>query len=431
MRAFLRAERWGLLVVALLALVMQVLEYRGWLGGLEGRLLDTLLASGGQVRGESPITLVDIDDEAYAQCFGETSPMDAAVVAALVAGVAREGQPWVIGVDVLTDSRKFATQYRALAPQMEALKPKVVWISGVASARFELASFLPWLAGAHHELIVKPTPVLGFEPGELAGMPELVWGVPVFPLDEDAGVRRFPRTVELSADPRYSSARERHSTWARRVAEEYCRSGARCADESAEEVLISYAAPTPKRVRALELFQCSEGGALPQAREGVWEKFREGARGKIVMIGGTFRASGDFHDTPAGRIDGLLINAYAVQAEADAAGIREASRPLAVLFDLATGVLMVWAGYRMEQAVGRMRKRSRWRGLLARNLIRWTMAMSAGVVLLAAGCTWLLFGRGYLLSFLGVGVGVMLHQIAEVWQKNPRMELKPEHGRER
>jgi hypothetical protein len=47
------------------------------------------------------------------------------------------------------------------------------------------------------------------------------------------------------------------------------------------------------------------------------------------------------------------------------------------------------------------------------------------VVIAAILFTWVLFGRGYLLSFLGVALGAMAHQIVEIWKLNPA--LRPSH----
>jgi len=83
---FLKEEWLSLAIVLALALGMQAIEYYGWLAGPEGKLMDRLLSAESGMAAESPILLVEIDDEAYSKCFQETSPMNPQAVAGLVAG---------------------------------------------------------------------------------------------------------------------------------------------------------------------------------------------------------------------------------------------------------------------------------------------------------------------------------------------------------
>src|SRR5450432_583962 len=96
---FLKEEWLSLAIVLALALGMQAIEYYGWLAGPEGKLMDRLLSAESGMAAESPILLVEIDDEAYSKCFQETSPMNPQAVAGLVAGIASDPKPWVVGVD--------------------------------------------------------------------------------------------------------------------------------------------------------------------------------------------------------------------------------------------------------------------------------------------------------------------------------------------
>lgn len=420
MTGFLKKEWPSLAVVVVLTLVMQALDYFGWLAGPEGRITDWFLRSGKAQAAENPVSVVEIDDAAYDACFDATSPLYAKTVTGLVTGAAA-AKPWVIGVDILTEAGVRAKEYQAFAAKLPALQSKVIWISGAEKAAFEIAAFPAWLFGREDEFIVKPTPVLGYEAGELNEHPEIQWGVPVFAPDDDAGLRRFPRQIQLSADPQKSEFRESRRSWARLVAEEYCRSGVPCADESAEEVLLSYAASAPREFRMLDLFACSADNEVKPGGP-LWDKFQEAARDKIVLIGGTFRSSGDFHQTPAGRLPGLIINAYAVQAEMHAWGVHEARRPMAVLFDLLIGILVVLLLPAIEWWEPKLPHHSALRRNLEENKIRWMMGASGALILGAIVVTWMLFGRGYLLSFLGVAVGVALHQIVEVWKLNPKIE---------
>ena len=403
----------SLFVVILLALVMQWLDFRGWLAGPEGRIADALLgrngsSSGRQAKG-SPISVIEIDDAAYDACFDSVSPMYANRVAGLVRGAAL-ANPSVIGIDILTGARIRAAAYQTAAGhELGSLRSKLVWVAGMEKSKFEDTSFIPWLFGAEDELTVQPSGVLGFEPDELDSRREILWSVPVFPPDEDSGLRRFPRQVRISAGGEGAEPQTRPS-WARLVAKEYCRSDPRCQDDSADEVLLSYSTDPPQEFAMLDLFDCDGN---PKTSEGPWKKFQTG---KIVLIGGTFQESGDFHRTPLRRrTAGVLVNAYAIQAEIGHLGIHEAWRPFAVGFDILIGLAIV----SLEPLRNKVFKRK------PRYEFHWILGGSAVLIALAFATTLLLFRRGYLMSFLGVALGVLLHQIWEMW--NFKASEEPVH----
>jgi CHASE2 domain-containing sensor protein len=395
-----RAAR-ALLVTVLLMLLMQFLEYKGMLAGPEGAVLDTLL----RVENMSvlqPLITIEIDDAAYGACFDAVSPLDPDAVFALVDGV-RSAGPAVLGVDILTEAEKNAKRYQELAGKFSETAKTAVWIAGAEDPHFDVAPFPLWLIGHEDHLVVRPTRVLGFQAAE-AEEHGIRWGVPVFPRDADQSLRRFPRTVELSADPK-SGFREEALSWARILAGRYCagRSDCRIPEGSVHGVYIPYALGPQRRINMLDLFKCP-GRKRVEIGGRLWGEFQEMAKGRIVLIGGNFSSARHSYETPIGRIPGLLVNAYAVLAEINGSGIRE-HRLHVVFFDIGVGLVVAWIAW-----------------LLRRRPMRAMMTATMAWLIVALVITYTLFGRGYVLSFAGLVVGMLLHQMYEVWHLNPKAE---------
>lgn len=402
-------------IVLLIAFLIQVPEYKGWFAGPTGRVFDSVLRGTG-VRSTASdfreISLVEIDDKAYDKCFDQTSPLKPKVLWNLVKRVL-EAHPLVIGVDVLTDATIHIDEYKnEIAAELNSSGVKIIWALGADDANIDAASFWPWLRGKHDELLVKPTRVLGFQPTELLEHREIAWGVPVFPFDEDSYIRRFPRNVELAADIHSSSQRDQQKTWARQIAEEFCNSRlSRCTDETAEEIYLSYSG-APASFKMGEISDSCRTGD-----ESKWDEFRADVKDtKAVLIGGTFKSSGGFYQSPIGRIPGLLVNAYAVRAEIQGAGIHEVRQPFAFLLDVLVGVLMVltfeWVtARRLVKGLRKIKCRNLWLAIKLKNNAA-PARVAAGLLLLVVVWTlsrWL-SGGSYLIGIVGVATGTFLHQ---------------------
>ncbi len=407
---FNREEWTSLIVVFGLAGLMQFFDYHGWLAGPEGRITDWRLSAAGEKSDASPVVLVEIDDTAYDVCFDSVSPMYAKRVKGLIEGV-HHALPAVIGIDIMTAARIRAADYQTIAEDLRPLSSKLVWISGIRNSEFEIANFGNWLLGKEDEVTVESSPVLGFDDRELKAHPEILWGVPVFPPDQDTGLRRFPRRVRLSGDP------QPEPSWASLIAAKYCAHHA-CKQQRADEVILSYNVNRPYEFTTPELFDCDGNPRLEEPR---WREFKARAENKIVLVGGTFPESGDFHRTAAGhRTPGLLVNAYAIQAEIDGSGVEEVKRPWAVAFDILIGLILTRVLPFLEWLV------HKWHGSWLSKQVkaspfRW---MVSGSLLLIAGAVVLssyLFGKGYLLSLLGVAIGVLVHDLVEMWLIDPKL----------
>ena len=397
---FFKDEKWAFVIAAALTLLMQIAEYGGWVAGIEGKILDLLLrpaVASAATPDASLIATLAIDDEAYKQCFQSTSPMNPRRVIEIVNRIA-EAEPLMIGVDIITDS----DQYRKLPTP--AAHMKIVWIAGADQVNNERADFFHWLAGGEDNLIVRPTKVLGQQPGSFEETSTRMWAVPVFARDDDLGLRRVPREMELASDPFHSNVRQHRPSWPTKIAEAYCEDHNCKPAVEGHEVFISYSGRGPAKYRVLDLVSCSDKGVTeaPLAAE-----VRSRLKDKIVLIGGTFSSARDSYPTPAGREFGLNINARAIQAEIERTVVGETWRPLSILLDLLIGGVIVFFFWFWNQP--------------PRASVRLPMAASALLLALTVIASLLLFRAGFIwVSFVGVAFGVVLHQLVEVWREDPK-----------
>jgi CHASE2 domain-containing sensor protein len=384
----------NLLVVIGLAITMQYLDYRGTLGQWEGWFLDVALRWGPQSSGERQIITVEIDKTAYDKFFCSKSPLETTVVTSLVKQIATAADnASVIGVDILTESPVYADV--VTAPWFN--DAKTVWAADAqTSAPTESATFLGWLAGRNDEWSFELPLVLGKTRND---DDPVKWGASVYVHDRDLGVRKLTREfhrTQRSADLK---------VWAREVAKAFRTNS----DTTHEEVLVSYSTLPPLEYKVSDLFTCNGGGAQCCAGEpvpsGFWNEFKQELQRyrPIVLIGGTFDSSRDL-DTPIGRQPGLIVDAYAVQAELSQTYVRDFHPWLKFVFDIPLGLATGWL-------VLRFAKRSMRRGMQISFLIA-AVIIVVSVFLIHAGILWF--------SFAGVAFGAMLEQLVELYIENPK-----------
>lgn len=391
--------------LVLILLGVQWLEYSGWLAGPTGRLLNILLSHGSSRSDGSPsrpVVTVEIDDHAYTSCFSETSPMNPTLIQALVARVLEAGPP-VIGVDILTDSQKYSALYRDMAKTFR--NSKVIWAAGAHRARVHAPSYFPWLIGMKDEIVADPTSVLGYESGSSELNPPY-WAIPLFPRDDDSAIRRLPLQVTMSADVDRPDLGVKAPHWAHLVASEYCawllrdqRWRYTCPDMSSDEVLIPYGDEPPFRFSMDQFFQCDAHLNTIKYKPEFEKLFKDTVRNRAVLIGGTFSGSGDFHESPIGRIPGLLVNAYAVE-QVQGGGFYAIRQPWAWIIDLALGLFFAFLGPVVERRSGS-----------ETHLLVLFGGVVLSVVLVVSVSVWEFFTWRYILGIVTIGIGLFLHEL--------------------
>jgi CHASE2 domain len=420
-------HRWKTLLVAVvLALLMQGVEYSGWIAGTEGRVLDLFLKLDSSLARKkdatvAPVILIEIDDAAYASCFGGTPPLDARLLQKIVQSLVDPppgSSPGVgasvLGVDVITDS-KLQNNVAAYADLRKLGKPPthIVWAAGADVSITQGSSFWGWFWGTEDEVLAQPTGVLGIEGLKLrqqaigpSPSDPWEWGLPVLPPDEDRRLRRFPRKITAIFANNGGSDPLTGATWASKIAS----FGTPRIAKDVDEVLLSYSIPGVAHYPLLALYSCEknkDGTRNITTREDGFKNLKEDVYGPpnaIFLLGGTFASSGDFHDTSQGRISGLEINARAVQAELTGKGISEFPRWLMLFLDTAIGF-----------AIGLIFLLRGWR---IKVLMRWSLVVVLAVVVLS----FVTLSLGYVwLSCIGVALGVVLHVIYEVYKMDLRV----------
>ena len=408
---FLKDHIRSLVILLVCAALMQAAEYYGLLTSLNAFTLDRILHNKTTAEFANKVSTLEIDQAAFRSCFAShANPLDPQQVVALIRAVA-EAHPAVIGVDILTDLDQTAPVYQRFEAELPSLPSKTVWISGFNRNRFEVSSFLSWLAGGDDELIVRPAAVFGYPPGELADHHSLNWGLPVYAPDSDAAIRRSLRSIQASADPQHSAARETIPSFPQRVTNEYCMPTIPCAPQAGHEILITYGPPylthNQTRFNVLDLFHCPTPHQVAVKDPA---QLKKAFAGRIVLLGGAFSGSGDNHEI-AGRenIPGLLINAYAIRAMIAGESIQEVSQPWAWLLDLAMGLFVLFAFeepicHSLEQLKGKFKGGGKMWWVFAANLAAWVIVLSF---------TQAIWGEGYVLGLIGTLGGTLIGILAD------------------
>jgi CHASE2 domain-containing sensor protein len=254
----------GFLVLVLLS-QQHIWEVRDFALDLQAQISHTLPARSRQV------TIVSIGEKDYRELFQDSSPLDDARLRQLLEQILR-GNPAVLGVDIRTDDKKFAS-LRTLSGM-----DKVVWARAANTALHDA---------------IEPGGVLG------GGQHKVLSGLAVFPDDsEDSATRRYQRRVKTSEGALDTFL------WA--IVQKFQAAPVKAADNSREnfslwDIRYTDAPARPER---------SASQILAPGFE-----WKDSIKGEIVLLGGRYDAS-DRHKTPyEGEMDGVDVLANAIETE--------------------------------------------------------------------------------------------------------------------
>ena len=135
----------------------------------------------------------------------------------------------------------------------------------------------------------------------------------------------------------------------------------------------------------------------------VWEKQKQSVRGKIVLLGGTYRVARDIYPTPVGRVAGIELLAMAIESELQQTGIRDTDHVFAVLIDILFGALLVYLN---------------WRFISPRAMLLNLLAVGV-LAIIASYITFNTFGCW--LNFAVVLVGIRLHNQLDLYREIPSL----------
>ena len=323
--------RHALPVILTVAAVTSILDRVGTLARFEVAGLDALIRLG-PADTPSDVVVVGISDADYEKLFGNASPLKCEQVQRILNAVAAD-VPAVIGVDLDTSSPGF--DCLTIGPKW----PPVVW-----------ATEATW--NPEHKSFER------VEPLHRKMGPDDVTALAEFPEDGDGVIRRYRRTYLI----------ENHAVmpsfpWA--IVQAACRRdrGRLCSGVAAGEggdgdaLRLNFSGDrfsfSPVSAGPiLTMFEASPetAGDPVVGQQGPFT-------GKIVIIGGNYRAARDLHRTPLGDWPGMNIVAQAVASDLHGGGIHTLNEMEAFLIDVAIGCLLVAIDFWIMRQAWRSRLR--------------------------------------------------------------------------
>jgi len=386
-------------VVLTIPFITLFLQHSGWLAGLETASLDSILQLSRPLVPGSVVVVGITDDEYEDQnLFRETSPLDPEVLQRILAAIAK-GRPGAIGVDLDTSSRRFAG-FR-IPPEW----PPIVWAcdgmeeqdQGAATGnrmtrqRDSLAPANALEGNSRVGHSTRPHSGRWFRPGPVLGGTELPdassVGMALLPASFDSVLREYRRVFRTSPSgdtlPAFPFAVAQATGWTPEEA----------VQKSDENLVLSFT-DSPRDFPSLTVSE------LLAASEGEGWATNGPLLGKIVLLGGLYRAGRDLHRTPLGRMYGVQLMAQAIEMEVQDRGIRPIGHGMMIVAEFVAGIVLAWLGYRFSPRVA----------LLLSLLALPILGVLCSLVVFASFALWT--------NFSILLVGVVLHQMYDAAQES-------------
>jgi CHASE2 domain-containing sensor protein len=375
-------------VFVVVTLLTLALESAGWLRGFETTALDTWLRLRKPIKPKF-VCIVTINEDDYLRIFGRKSPLDPKTVTTLIRAIA-DGKPAVIGVDIDTSD----PEWQSVVRDVQRLSPgqtPIVW-EQEAIGEEEPLKPVSVLGGAD----VTPRPLSGISglfqdwdgvvrrsrryfsaKGERDGQIEAVDSFPWAIVK--AFCQTFPKANRLPSQPQQAMQQE-------------IRSGRKIERER----LLNFSGDRYE-------FPTYSASFVFTAHQPDWWKDKSPFRGKVVLIGGSYRAGRDVYMTPSGMTSGVQLMAQVVESELQGRGIAQLNKFLMILFDFAAWIALVAVYYFCRLPV------ALWLSILAIPLFS------------LAGSLFAFSSLAYWADFAPVVLGVLIHQLYDHAQEYRRL----------
>ena len=311
----------------IVALVVS-LKHLGLVDPLERMVIDVFAATE-PARPANHTLLFDIDDTAYHGPFKSTSPLDHELIGKLIIG-AWIGGARAVAVDIDTD---------ALAADKA--------VAAILETRAELAQRVPvnsrapivWAKdaeacghGGHTRCVI---PRSSIEPMNASADRS---GIALLPLDDDGAVRRYWPTF-TSGTRRPDGSCDCQGTIPSLPRAAVVAAGFQHGTDADKPLLLDwrgdrFAIPRIPATQVISGF------------DQHWWGSSQPIRGRIVIVGGTFREARDTRWTPAGEMSGMEIMAHVIEAEATGGGLAHLSLWMAVVIEILAGLALMWLNWR-------------------------------------------------------------------------------------
>ena len=353
------------LSVIVLTIIVMVLQIKGCFIGFETQALDNWLRWQ-PAREESRVVIVHIDNEDYDHLFNATSPLNPASIRRILDAIAM-GKPEVIGVDLDTSSVRLKEEYQQLLPIPKW--PPIVWARD---------AYLDEKTNQYFS-----APILG---GNTHTIP-LHAGLAVVPQEADGIVRRYQYGVPVIKKEDITKTISYMHTFPWVLAQLY--QGEYTVRDQPDERLIFNFLRDRFLIRRLTASQ-----VLKLASSENWRR-QEPWKGKIVLLGGSFRAARETYITPIGPMSGVELMARAVEAKLSGTGIRDVNFILMLVFDLVIAFTMTTVS------------------VLFKTRPHWTFrANIVAVPILSFVGSWIAFSAwGYWTNYVPLVIGLWIHQL--------------------
>jgi len=371
-------------------------DFHGMFAGMEGFAFDLYMKMMPESRAaaDSPV-VIDVDDQSYRDCFGSASPLKPEKVMDLV-NLALKNEAKVVAVDLVTDSEGYRFLHTDAAEGQS-----VIW-SATASVVSREVSFLQWLVGCDAQFM-KPGVALG---QMVTPNPGFLWAVPAYARDDDLRIRRLPRSYPLENSKELIPALSRKTAMRFRELP---------SDANAPELMITHKGEKLDRIPATKLLGCTPNGKLePTVFPDSFKEpalSQQGIKDRIVLVGGTFRQSNDFHESSHGMLPGVVINANAIQAELNGHYVANPKKVWLFLLDVIIGTVFTVLVWRFPPA-------NDWRLILVTIIAVVLLYVIAGRFLLAANILWV--------SWTGALIGAVSGFIVERGFEKPKPSTSQE-----
>jgi CHASE2 domain-containing sensor protein len=366
---FLRRLLRALPVVAALVLLTWVFGHSGVLHKVE-RVVSDAQVRLNRAPTDSPVVVVDIDDDDYRELFRSASPLDPIQLEKLLSDIAK-GQPSVIGIDIDTSDARFATQFT-----LRNWGPQLVWERELRDVPQE---------GTEGEQL-RPLDILGGQKGinpatNSSGLPLLIDD------SEDKVTRRYRRSISTQKGllPSLPFA----------VAKAYLRNDPDKLgklEDSQQDLLIRYSG-NPEGSHRLH-FSARKITELSKD----WPEASP-IRSKIVLLGGSYLAQ-DRHETPMGQLTGLEVMANVVETELGGGGEKPPSSAVLLLLELFEAFVLI----------------------LLFHVLRFRLALIWSILLIpvvAMLCSFLAYRNGsHFVQFVFVLLGLLIFEVYEHFRRS-------------
>jgi CHASE2 domain-containing sensor protein len=329
------------------------------------------------------IVLVVIDEDDYRGEFESKSPLAAQRVVHIIEAI-RKGKPEVIGVDL--DTSQWILGENAIGkPDANPMKVDRKEIAGWHNVVWARDG---WTENGQFQM----APVLGDDPTDIC------FGLPALRLDDDGVVRRFLPVYNAAGEaPGFSTTVIRLSNAKGEASCKIAGAPAFVGSSGEHERLINF-------LGSRDSFRkLTASSILALANTEEWQKNSD-VDGKIVLLGGTFRAARDRFSTPVGALDGVEVLAHILETELHP--LEEAQPWHYVAADVALGLVLLVGLYPLAPV--------------------WRIVGLLSSFVLAIFASYLVFQTSsYFFSFVPVIAGVRVHQVIEQYFEG--RELKREN----